>query len=103
MTYFYKSLTAGKYDQIQCKILPKMLQPSGNLFLAFLTQTTGLLNHLKPLLCYVMLCNGKEEEWMLDAGSGTHTHRYGVSDFIFLASAYENVCLIFPLKSVRSV
>jgi len=21
-----------------------------------LTQTTGLLNHLKPLLCYVMLC-----------------------------------------------
>jgi len=47
--------------------------------------------------------NGKEEEWMLDAGSGTHTHRYGVSDFIFLASAYENVCLIFPLKSVRSV
>ena len=22
-----------------------------------LTQTTGLLNHLKPLLCYVMLCN----------------------------------------------
>ena len=34
-------------------------------FVVVLTQTTGLLNHLKPLLCYVPISVNREENCLL--------------------------------------